>query len=118
MKALRFHAPGDVRIEDVPEPECGPAEIKIKVKNCSTCGTDVKIRVNGHPNLTGVTTMGHEVAGEIVEIGEDAVGDVSVGDRVQVIAAVPCGPRSGRTRRCRAPHRGRGASGPMQGALP
>lgn len=91
MKALRFHAPGDVRIEDVPEPECGPAEIKIKVKNCSTCGTDVKIRDNGHPNITGVTTMGHEVAGEIVEIGEDAVGDFSVGDRVQVIAAVPCG---------------------------
>lgn len=91
MKALRFHAPGDVRIEDVPEPECGPTEIKIKVKNCSTCGTDVKIRDNGHPNITGVTTMGHEVAGEIVEIGEDAVGDFSVGDRVQVIAAVPCG---------------------------
>lgn len=91
MKALRFHAPEDVRLEDVPEPVCGDDEIKIKVKNCSTCGTDVKIVHNGHPNITRVTTMGHEVAGEIVEIGKDVQGDWSIGDRVQCIAAVPCG---------------------------
>ncbi|MBD4631598.1 alcohol dehydrogenase, partial [Xanthomonas citri pv. citri] len=36
MKALRFHAPEDVRLEDVPEPECKSDEIKIKVRNCST----------------------------------------------------------------------------------
>ena len=47
MKALRFYAPEDVRLEEVPEPECGPREVKIKVKNCSTCGTDVKIKTNG-----------------------------------------------------------------------
>ena len=91
MKALRFYAPGDVRLEDVPEPVCGPDEVKIKVKNCSTCGTDVKIRNNGHVNITRVTTMGHEVAGEVVEVGADALGGFAVGDRVQVIAAVPCG---------------------------
>ncbi|MBE6477697.1 MAG: alcohol dehydrogenase [Propionibacteriaceae bacterium] len=91
MKALRFHAPEDVRLEDVPEPECGPDQIKIKVKNCSTCGTDVKIFHNGHQNITRVTTMGHEVAGEIVEIGVDVTGDWKIGDRVQSIAAVPCG---------------------------
>ena len=90
MKALRFYAPGDVRLEDVPEPVCGPSEVKIKVKNCSTCGTDVKIRNNGHVNITRVTTMGHEVAGEVVEVGADALGGFAVGDRVQVIAAVPC----------------------------
>ncbi len=91
MMALRFYAPEDVRLVDVPEPACGPDEIKIKVKNCSTCGTDVKIKKNGHPNITGETTLGHEVAGEIVEIGENAHGDFAVGDRVQSIAAVPCG---------------------------
>ena len=91
MKALRFHAPGDVRLEDVPEPECGPDEVKIRVRNCSTCGTDVKIRANGHVNITRVTTMGHEIAGEVVEVGPQAVGGFAVGDRVQVIAAVPCG---------------------------
>ena len=91
MKALRFYAPGDVRLEDVPEPTCGPREVKIKVKNCSTCGTDVKIRNNGHVNITRVTTMGHEVAGEVVEVGAEARGGFQVGDRVQCIAAVPCG---------------------------
>jgi L-iditol 2-dehydrogenase len=91
MKALRFHAPGDVRLEDVPEPQCGPEEVKIRVRNCSTCGTDVKIRGNGHVNITRVTTMGHEIAGEVVEVGAEALGGFEVGDRVQVIAAVPCG---------------------------
>ena len=91
MKALRFHAPEDVRLEDVPEPECKPDEIKIKVRNCSTCGTDVKILHNGHQNITRATTMGHEVAGEIIEIGSKVAGDWQVGDRVQSIAAVPCG---------------------------
>ena len=91
MKALRFYAPEDVRLEDVPEPVCGADEIKIRVKNCSTCGTDVKILHNGHVNITRTTTMGHEVAGEIVEIGSAVGGSFAVGDRVQCIAAVPCG---------------------------
>lgn len=91
MKALRFHSPGDLRLEEVPEPVCGPAEVKIRVRNCSTCGTDVKIRKNGHVNITRVTTMGHEVAGEVVEVGSTALGGFEVGDRVQCIAAVPCG---------------------------
>ncbi len=91
MLALRFYAPGDVRLEDVPEPTPAADEVKIRVRNCSTCGTDVKIRANGHPNLTPPRTIGHEIAGEIVEIGADVAGDWKVGDRVQIIAAVPCG---------------------------
>jgi L-iditol 2-dehydrogenase len=90
MKALRFYAPKDVRLEDVPEPECGPDEVKIRVRNCSTCGTDVKIFNNGHQNISPPRTMGHEVAGEVVEVGADVTG-WSPGDRVQVIAAVPDG---------------------------
>ena len=95
MKALRFYAPEDVRLEDVPEPDCGPREVKIRVRNCSTCGTDVKILHNGHQNLTPPRTIGHEIAGEVVEVGADVEGAFGgswqVGDRVQVIAAVPCG---------------------------
>jgi L-iditol 2-dehydrogenase len=90
MKVLRFYAPKDVRIEDVPEPDCGPDEVKLRVRNCSTCGTDVKIFNNGHQNITPPRTMGHEIAGEVVEVGADVSG-WSVGDRAQVIAAVPCG---------------------------
>ena len=95
MKALRFYAPEDVRLEDVPEPECGPDEVKLRVRNCSTCGTDVKIFYNGHQNLTPPRTIGHEIAGEVVEVGADVNAtygsDWQVGDRAQVIAAVPCG---------------------------
>lgn len=91
MLALRFYAPEDLRLEDVPEPTCGTDEVKIRVKNCSTCGTDVKIRKNGHQNLTPPRIIGHEIAGEVVEVGSGVAGDWRPGDRVQVIAAVPCG---------------------------
>ncbi len=91
MKALRYYAPEDVRLEDVPEPSCGPDEIKLRVRNCSTCGTDVKIFHNGHQNLSPPRILGHEVAGEVVEVGADVAGDWKPGDRAQVIAAVPCG---------------------------
>ncbi|MDQ1288191.1 MAG: L-iditol 2-dehydrogenase [Actinomycetota bacterium] len=90
MKVARFYAPGDVRLEEVPEPVPGPDEVKIRVRNCSTCGTDLKIYRNGHPNMTPPAIMGHEIAGEVVEVGTEVSG-WSPGDRVQVIAAVPCG---------------------------
>ncbi|BBH63433.1 alcohol dehydrogenase [Actinoplanes sp. OR16] len=90
MKVVRFHAPGDVRFEDVPEPEAGPGEVKIRVRNCSTCGTDVKISKFGHHHIHPPRVMGHEIAGEIVTVG-DGVDGWSEGDRVQVIAAIPCG---------------------------
>lgn len=93
MKALRFYAPEDVRLEEVPEPTCAADEIKLRVRNCSTCGTDVKIFYNGHQNLTPPRTIGHEIAGEVVEVGADVNAtygsDWKVGDRAQVIAAVP-----------------------------
>lgn len=95
MKVLRFYAPEDVRLEERPEPECGPDEVKIRVRSCSTCGTDVKIFHNGHQNLTPPRTIGHEIAGEVVEVGPAVAATFDqhweVGDRVQVIAAVPCG---------------------------
>ena len=90
MKAARFHAPGDIRIEDVPEPAAGPGEVRLRVRNCSTCGTDVKISRAGHQNLSPPRTMGHEIAGEVDRVGDGVTG-WAVGDRVQVIAAIPDG---------------------------
>ncbi|MBX3099804.1 MAG: zinc-dependent dehydrogenase [Salinibacterium sp.] len=90
MKVAKFYAPGDLRLEDVAEPRVSAGELKIRVRNCSTCGTDVKIFRSGHPNMTPPQVMGHEIAGEIVEIG-DGVEGWSAGDRVQVIAAIPDG---------------------------
>ncbi|GAA4083772.1 zinc-dependent dehydrogenase [Nonomuraea soli] len=51
------------------------------MRNCSTCGTDAKIYRHGHHHIRPPRVMGHEIAGEVVGTGE----------RVQVIAAIPCG---------------------------
>jgi L-iditol 2-dehydrogenase len=90
VKVARFYAPGDIRLEDMPEPTVSAGEVKIRVKNCSTCGTDVKISRSGHPNMTPPQVMGHEIAGVITEVG-DGVDGWRAGDRVQVIAAIPDG---------------------------
>ena len=99
MKVARYYAPGDIRLEQLPEPDVAPGEVKIRVRACSTCGTDVKISRSGHPNMTAPQVMGHEIAGEIVVVGEgvdqggvtDGRGGWQIGDRVQVIAAIPDG---------------------------
>lgn len=89
MKVARFHAPGDIRVEEAPEPVAGPGEIKIRVRNCSTCGTDVKISKHGHHHISPPRVMGHEISGEVVDAVD--AGEWAPGDRVQVIAAIPCG---------------------------
>jgi L-iditol 2-dehydrogenase len=90
MKVARFYAPGDVRIEDAAEPAAGPGELRLRVRACSTCGTDVKIFRFGHHHIVPPRVIGHEIAGEIVGIGDGTTG-WTLGDRVQVIAAIPCG---------------------------
>ena len=90
MKALKFYAPGDIRLEQIAEPDVAPGEIKIRVRACSMCGTDVKISRSGHPNMSAPQVMGHEIAGEIVDVGAGVDG-WRAGDRVQVIAAIPDG---------------------------
>jgi L-iditol 2-dehydrogenase len=90
MKVARFHAPGDVRLDDIAPPSPGPDELLIRVRACSMCGTDVKIRAFGHHHIVPPRVMGHEIAGEVAEVGP-AVDGWWVGDRVQVIAAIPCG---------------------------
>jgi L-iditol 2-dehydrogenase len=99
MRVARYYAPEDLRIEDAAVPEPGPGEILLKVRNCATCGTDVKIYYHGHQNLVPPRVIGHEVAGEVVALGTGTSG-FSLGDRVQLIAAVPCGD----CRECRRGH--------------
>lgn len=90
MKAALYSGPQDLRVVDVETPTAKPGEILIRVKACATCGTDAKIYNHGHPRLTPPMIIGHEIAGEIVELGAGVTG-FELGDRVQVIAAVPCG---------------------------
>jgi L-iditol 2-dehydrogenase len=90
VRVLRYYAPEDLRLEQMSVPEPGPGELLMRVRNCATCGTDVKIYFHGHRNLKPPRVIGHEIAGEVVALG-DGVAEFSVADRVQVIAAVPCG---------------------------
>lgn len=90
MKVARLYAPGDLRMEDAPVPEAGAGELTIRVRSCSTCGTDAKIFHHGHHNISLPRVLGHEIAGEVAEVGAD-VHEWSPGDRVQVIAAIPDG---------------------------
>jgi L-iditol 2-dehydrogenase len=90
LKVARLHAPGDLRIEDAPYPQAGPGELNIRVRSCATCGTDAKIFHHGHHHISLPRVLGHEIAGEVAEVGSGVDG-WSQGDRVQVIAAIPCG---------------------------
>ena len=99
MLAARFHEPGDVRVEEVPDPEPGPGDVVIRVRNCSVCGADRKTTRYGHHRLSPPRVLGHEIAGEVVSAGAE-VTDWAAGDSVQVIAAIPCGA----CRECQAGH--------------
>ncbi|NBW73535.1 MAG: alcohol dehydrogenase [Microbacteriaceae bacterium] len=90
MKAAIYRGPKDLKVEIVDEPEVQAGQLKLKIHACATCGTDAKIFHVGHPRLTPPQIIGHEIAGEVVEIGAGVSG-FKVGDRVQVIAAIPCG---------------------------
>jgi L-iditol 2-dehydrogenase len=90
VKVARLHAPGDLRVEDAPVPEAGPGDLVIRVRSCSTCGTDAKIFRFGHHHISLPRVLGHEVAGEVTEVGPGIEG-WSAGDRVQIIAAIPDG---------------------------
>lgn len=109
MKVVRFHAPGDVRIEAADEPVAGAGELKVRVRDCSTCGTDVKIWRHGHHHIVPPRIMGHEIAGQVVDVGAGVSG-FAPGDRVQIIAAIPCG-------RCRWCRRGRMTVCPNQESM-
>ena len=101
MRAARFHGREDVRLELVPEPDAGPGEVKLRVLYAGICGTDVHEYYEGplftpgrtpHP-LSGVTNpviLGHEMSGEVVEIGSGVSG-VRVGDLVAVEPLQTCG---------------------------
>ncbi len=116
MKAARFYGPGDIRIDDVPEPATRPGTVKVEVEWCGICGTDLHEYVDGpifaptpeapHP-LTGESmpiTLGHEFAGVVAEVGQ-GVSRVGIGDRVVVEPYIICGRcdacRSGRYNVCR-----------------
>lgn len=86
MRAGVYHDNSDVRVEELPVPSIGPGEVLLRVRASGICGSDVLewYRVPKAPIV-----LGHEVAGDIVAVGE-GVDTVAVGDRVVVSHHVPC----------------------------
>ena len=91
MKAIVYHGPGDIRVEEIPRPSRKENELLIKVDACAVCGTDLKTLKNGNPRITPPLTMGHEFTGLIEEIGHDAAGEWAVGDRIVMATSISCG---------------------------
>ncbi len=86
MKVAIYYNNNDIRIEEHPIPTISPGEILVKMEACGICGTDTMewYRIKKAPRV-----LGHEMAGEIVDVGEDA-GGFKKGDRVFVSHHVPC----------------------------
>jgi len=78
MKKAVYRGIRDLRVEQVDEPEPGPDQAKVRVVYCGICGSDLHEYLHGPFPLS---PFGHEVCGEIVELGSD-VSDFEVGDRV------------------------------------
>lgn len=91
MKAVVYHAPGDVRVQEIPVPQCGKGDILVKVDACAVCGTDLKAWLSGNPRIKAPKVMGHEFAGTVVEIGPEAVNAPALGSRVVMATSVSCG---------------------------
>jgi L-iditol 2-dehydrogenase len=82
VRALRFYAPGDLRLEDVPRPEPGPGDVLVQVEVALTDGTDLKAFRRGHPLLLGdpPSPFGHEFCGIDVATGRRVVAANSDAD--------------------------------------
>jgi len=92
MRAAVFHEPGVMVLEDRPIPEVGRGDVLVRMRAASVCGTDLRISRHGHFKIAPGEhrVQGHEMAGEIVAIGDDVTGH-AVGDRVAVPPNVGCG---------------------------
>lgn len=90
MKAVVFLGPKEMEVRDVPEPQCGPDEVVLKINACAVCGTDLRIYNFGDRKVTPPQIVGHEIAGTIEEIGSNVEG-YEVGQRVTVSTPVGCG---------------------------
>jgi L-iditol 2-dehydrogenase len=91
MQAVVYHAPGDIRVEDLPTPVCGADELLVQVDACAVCGTDWKSFKHGNPRIKAPLTMGHEFTGVVVQAGRDAVGGFALDDRIVMATSIACG---------------------------
>ena len=97
MRAVLIETPHSVQVTDVPDPVVGPRDALIRVMATGICGTDLHIIDGEFPIATYPNIPGHELAGEIVQLGseladvEQGAVDFKVGDRVGVDPTLNCG---------------------------
>jgi L-iditol 2-dehydrogenase len=120
-KTAYMTEPKSMRFRTVPYPKSGNNDVTVKIECCGICGSDVHYYEHGRIGdyvVTGDFTLGHEVAGTIVETGP-AVSGLRVGDRVALEPGIGCGRcdmcKSGRYNLC--PDVVFFATPPVQGAL-
>jgi len=88
MRALRFHGPGDLRLEQVPEPRPGPGEVLLEVEACGVCGSDLHFLDGTARTDHTPITLGHEIAGVV---RQSSLDDWPEGTPVVVAAGGHCG---------------------------
>ena len=91
MKALVMRGPGDYKVEEVAKPDCPSNGVLIKVIGCGLCGSDLRILKHGKDTISYPHTTGHEVSGEIVEVGGQYNGIYEIGDQLAIAPIVYCG---------------------------
>ncbi|MGH8848798.1 MAG: alcohol dehydrogenase catalytic domain-containing protein, partial [Polaromonas sp.] len=93
MEALVIHAAGDLRVENLPTPELGAGQLRVRVRCGGICGSDLHYYQHGGFGTIRVKepmVLGHEVAGVIEAVGAD-VKDFACGERIAVSPSQPCG---------------------------
>jgi len=93
MEALVIHAPGDLRVEEVPTPEVQPDQLLVRVRCGGICGSDLHYYRHGGFGTVRIQepmVLGHEVAGVIEAVGKN-VSRFQAGDRIAVSPSRPCG---------------------------
>ena len=90
MKAIVLNAPKDISITEVPNPTRKENEVLIKVHGMGICGSDIAAYKGINPLVTYPRIIGHEIAGEILEVPRGET-EIRPGDRVVIEPCVYCG---------------------------
>src|ERR1700704_5662273 len=92
VKALVWHGKEDIRCDTVTDPKIEDArDAIVKVTSCAICGSDLHLFHNFIPAMLPGDIMGHEMMGEVVEVGSGVNGKLKKGDRIVVPFTIICG---------------------------
>jgi threonine dehydrogenase-like Zn-dependent dehydrogenase len=92
MRALVWHGKEDIRCDSVSDPEIEhPRDAIVKVTSCAICGSDLHLFHNYIPAMLPGDIIGHEMMGEVVEVGSGVNGHLRKGDRIVVPFTIICG---------------------------